>query len=188
IEKLDEVIEGKATIEGFELDTFKLFIEFIYRGYFAYHEDLLNDDSHIHQGFKAWVLGNHLGAIEFKDFAMRTLYNSYFPHNGPPLSVIHPDTVNYCCNIVSANSKLYEFLKAVMIVYWDEDDVIVCNLTNKPQWEKIWTNIPDLRNNILWFTNQACKDRKAYVEKVKFYLEYVTSIEPPISNITNFSI
>ncbi|KAF1974701.1 hypothetical protein BU23DRAFT_635457 [Bimuria novae-zelandiae CBS 107.79] len=133
----DTFVEGqtnRVSIKDFEPKTFEMFVEFIYFGRYTYKDDL-TDHYRVRDSAKAWVLGDYLDAVEFKNFAMRNLYNMYLPpgEETRPKTGIGHQMVDYCCSRASENSSLYGLIKDVLVVNWHTEELfIIKTQTDRP--------------------------------------------------------
>ncbi|KAH7077720.1 hypothetical protein BKA63DRAFT_270785 [Paraphoma chrysanthemicola] len=175
--------DNKVTLEDFEPEVFKLFIEFMYYGRYTYRDDLA-DKLKVRDSAKAWVLGDYLDAVEFKNFAMRNLYDIYFPANGEPKTGIGPAAIEHCCSATLQNSPLQELYLDCLVVYWHDIRVILYDPSYRSQWDEIWDRHRELRNEILYYTNQAPEGR---LEKKKTLDHYFAALsitdEPDVSSL-----
>jgi hypothetical protein len=116
-ERFREGEQNKVTFESFEPEIFELFVEFVYFGHYS-NTDKLEDPARIRDSARAWVLGDYLDAVAFKNFAMKSLHKIYFPADTKiPKSIVGPKLIDYCCAMATVNSKLYQFFIAVLVVY-----------------------------------------------------------------------
>lgn len=172
--------EDSVSISDFEPATFKLFIEYMCYGTYIYRDNL-QDHFKIGDSAKAWVLGDYLDAIEFKNFAMRNLYKIYLPENmSAPLSGIGPKAIEYCCSNTSTISPLTRFFKDVLTKYWYSTDVIKYGLDSRSDWDAIWNSCPEFRNSLLFHTNQKSKGRSSTCKPIEDYLEKLIIPDEPI--------
>lgn len=170
----------QVTLESFEPEIFKLFVQFIYFGRYSYRDDL-SDHTRIRDSAKAWVLGDYLDAVYLKNFAMHNLHEIYFPSNDQmPKSTVGPEAIDNCCAMTPTNSKLYNFFNDVLVVYWHSLDVINYTNANRGFWEEIWDEHPELRNDLLYYTNQSEVGRKQKRCDVEDYLEELKITEEPV--------
>jgi hypothetical protein len=147
----------------------------MYLGHYNRRDDLENS-TRIRDSAKAWVLGDYLDAVEFKNFAMKDLHSIYFPpKNKQPLSTIGPELVDYCCAMTPVRSKLYALTTDVLIVYWHDNKIVQYSSDNREEWDKIWDEHRDLRSDVLFLTNQKTAVRKSRDRGVEHYLEAVPS-------------
>ncbi|KAF1920856.1 hypothetical protein BDU57DRAFT_418573, partial [Ampelomyces quisqualis] len=139
----------KVTIPDFEPDTFQLFVEFLYYGRYSYHDNLRNS-SKVRDSAKAWVLADYLDAVEFKNFAIRSLYSIYFPsdHSGPKCGV-GPNAIEHCCSKASEESGLVALYLSVLVVYWGDTGFISYVGDLSDEWDAIWERHPGFRNDLL---------------------------------------
>jgi hypothetical protein len=171
--------QSKVILESFEPETFQLFVEFVYFGRYSYR-DILSDKQRIRDSVKAWVLGDYLDAVEFKNFALKNLYDIYFPVSGPPKSTIGPEVLDYCCAMTPVKSKLYTFFRNVLIVYWHDTDVIIYDADNRETWDNIWAENPEMRSDLLYFTSQTQATRETYRYPVGDYFEEPVITDDPV--------
>ncbi|KAJ4305195.1 hypothetical protein N0V90_000726 [Kalmusia sp. IMI 367209] len=177
--RLDAFIEGrtnKASFPDFEPDTFEPFIEFIYYGRYSYKDDLIGA-LRIRDSAKAWVSGDYLDAVEFKNLAIRNLYDIYMPSGGGrPKSGIGPDMVDYCCSKTAPRSRLSMFVLSVLLQNWHHKDIIHYQKKNG-KWNDVWEQHSEFRNDLLYFTNQDLKIRGEYMRNLDFFLERLAIVD-----------
>tara|TARA_R110002003_G_scaffold121_5_gene10700 strand:+ start:37872 stop:38525 length:654 start_codon:yes stop_codon:yes gene_type:complete len=161
--------DNKVTLEDFEPEIFKLFIEFMYYGRYSYRDDL-TDSFKVRDSAKAWVLGDYLDAVEFKNFAIRNLYDIYFPSDGSPKTSVGPAAIQHCCSTTLATSRLYNLYCDFLVVYWHDSTIIQYSAENQHEWEDIWDKHREFRNNVLYFTNQKPKVRSKKQKELDHYL------------------
>jgi hypothetical protein len=168
--------ENKVTIQDFEPDTFQLFVEFIYYSRYSYHDNL-NNNSKVRDSAKAWVLGDYLDAVEFKNFAIRTLYYIYFPSDcSKPKCGVGPKAIEHCCTKATEESGLVALYLSVLVVYWGEPGFISYVGDSSDEWDAIWERHHGFRNNLLRGLSQEKEDRKAWQQGLAYYVdEIVTS-------------
>jgi hypothetical protein len=178
LENFKEGQENKAELEDFEPDTFKLFVEYMYFGRYTYRDNL-RDKVRVRDAAKAWVLGDYLGAVEFTNFAMKNLYDIYFPPNDQqPKSGIGPELVEYCCEKSSIDSTLYCLIKDALIYYWSNIEVVVNDTVNRKHWDSLWRLHPGLASDLLFYTNQDDECRRSNVYKpLAAYIPQLTIAE-----------
>jgi hypothetical protein len=169
-DRFKEGEQNKVTFESFEPEIFELFVEFMYFGRYSYCDDL-QDATRIRDSAKAWVMGDYLDAVGFKNFALKNLHGIYFPpDNQAPRSTVGPELIDYCCAMSPVNSSLYNLISDVLIVFWDDCNVVIYNDTNNKQWDEIWDEHRKFRNSILYYTNQTKSGRAMRRLPVKDYL------------------
>jgi hypothetical protein len=161
--------DNKVTLEDFEPEIFKLFIEFMYYGRYSYRDDL-TDSLKVRDSAKAWVLGDYLDAVEFKNFAMRNLYDIYFPSQGSPKTGVGAAAIQHCCSTTLTNSRLCKLYGDILVVYWHDPTIIQYSAANQSEWENIWDKHQEFRNNVLYFTNQQPEDRSKKQKELDNYL------------------
>lgn len=116
MERFKEGQQNKATLESFQPEIFERFMESMYYGHYSCPDDT---GDKISEYAEAWVLGDYLDAMEFKNFAMRKLHLLYFrPNKIAPGGQVGPSTIDYCCAMTPANSKLVKLCTDVLIAYW----------------------------------------------------------------------
>jgi hypothetical protein len=116
MEKFQEGQEGSVELQDQEPKIFGYFVEFLYFG----HYTLLHgscDVNGIRDDAKAWVLGDYLDAIDFKDCAIRNLYATYFPNGYDYKVQIYATTIDYCCSNSMPDSLLRTFYRTVAMRY-----------------------------------------------------------------------
>jgi hypothetical protein len=169
MERFKEGQQNKVTLESFRSEIFQLFVEFIYYGQYSCAPDTANK---ISEYAEAWVMGDYLDATDFKNFAMRKLYSLYCrPKPGAPIGEVDPLTIDYCCAMTPASSKLVKFYTDVLIAYWHEIDVIIYRKTHRAAWSEIWNEHTTLRDDVLYFTSQSADGRLEKLGPVECYLE-----------------
>jgi hypothetical protein len=174
-DRFKEGEEHKVTLESFDPEIFELFVEFMYFGRYSYRDNL-QDGTRIRDSAKAWVLGDYLDAVELKNFAMRNLYSIYFPpDNQMPKSKVGPELVDYCCTNSPVVSHLYALLKDILITYWHDINIIRYSRETCEKWNTIWDEHRDLRNDVLYYTNQDPESRSLARMSVESYLEKAPS-------------
>ncbi len=177
-----EVSEGKVTLTDFEPETFKLFVEFLYFGRYSYRDDL-EDYNRIRDSAKAWVMGDYLHAVEFKNFAIKNLHEIYFPAIGPPRAVMGPKMIEYCYANSYHYSPLCQLCMAFLIRNWHREDRIVYQQTNREEWGKIWVKYPEFNEALLFGTNRHEDSRMAYPCALSELLEELEiTYEPQIAH------
>jgi hypothetical protein len=115
---------------------------------------------------------------------MRNLYDIYFPANGEPKTGIGPAAIEHCCSATLQNSPLQELYLDCLVVYWHDIRVILYDPSYRSQWDEIWDRHRELRNEILYYTNQAPEGR---LEKKKTLDHYFAALsitdEPDVSSL-----
>jgi hypothetical protein len=174
-DRFKEGEENKVTLESFDPEIFELFVEFIYFGRYSYRDDL-QDVTRIRDSAKAWVLGDYLDAVEFKNFAMKNLHSIYFPpDNQMPKSTVGPELVEYCCSNSPVTSHLHALFKDILITYWHDIVIIHYRQETREKWNTIWDEHRDFRNDVLYYTNQEPEHRSEARKSVESYLEKAPS-------------
>jgi hypothetical protein len=166
--------ENKVTLESFDPEIFELFVEFVYFGRYSYRD--LQDGTRIRDSAKAWVLGDYLNAVEFKNFAMKNLHSFYFPPNDQvSKSKVEPELVDYCCTNSPVTSYLYALFRDILITYWHDNSITNYRRETREKWNTIWDEHRDFRNDVLYYTNQDPEHRGQARKSVESYLEKVPS-------------
>jgi hypothetical protein len=174
-ERFREGEQNKITLESFQPEIFELIVEFVYFGRYS-NIDKLEDTARIRDSARAWVLGDCLDAVAFKNFAMKSLHNIYFPaHTKIPKLTVGPKLIDYCCAMTTGNSKLYQFFIAVLVGYWHDNDIICYSHKEREQWDAIWDEHRDVRSDVLFYTNQKPSIRKESYRGLDHYLERIPS-------------
>jgi hypothetical protein len=176
----DIFIEGqtnKVDIPDFEPETFEMFVEFVYFGRYTYKDDL-TDFLRVRDSAKAWVLGDYLDAVEFKNFAIRNLYDIYMPFGLSvcPKTGMGPKMVEYCCSRTPSNSHLSELVKAFLVQNW-HDLSLIKYIKHTDSWNAIWDRHTEFRNGVLYFTQQPIEGRQKHRRELHFYLEQLTVVD-----------
>ena len=145
-----------------------------------YHGVLL-DHTQVHDSAKAWVLGDYLDAVYFKNFAIKSLHEIYSTSsNWSPNSVIGPQVIDYCCAMAPTSSNLYQFILDILIAHWDEELVVIYNTENHQQWDDIWIEHPQLARNLLFSLNQPRDARREKLRDPAEYLEHFVVADEPL--------
>jgi hypothetical protein len=123
--------ENKIYLTEAESDIFELFVQFMYFGEYVSTDDL-KDHTRIRDTAKAWVMGDFLDAIEFKNYSMKELYNIYnFGQRGDSISGIGPQLIDFVCSRSLENSSLRKFFLDVCVAYWHRTEGIQYNEETK---------------------------------------------------------
>lgn len=163
--------EGAVVLAEFEPDIFNLFVEFMYFGRYSYRDDL-NDPMRIRDSAKTWILGDYLDAVEFKNFAMRKLYDIYLPAGGgKPKAAITAFTVKYILERVLTGSPLETLYKHVLVKYYHDTLVVKNEMKDVHSWNEVWDRFAVFRNDLLYFLNQGESARETMVGRVEEYME-----------------
>lgn len=184
----DIFVEGqdnKVEIRDFEPDTFDMFVEFMYYGRYMHKDDLENYFC-VRPSAKAWVLGDYLDAVEFKDFAMHYLHEIYMPtadddeiDDNSPLTGIGPGMIGYCCSKTAPQSRLYRLVKAFLVQNWHDNQFIQYDYTNREEWDSVWAQHPELVSDLLFHTQQEKFGRVEHEPELEHYLEALDINDEP---------
>lgn len=160
----------RTELKCFEPRIFDMFIRFIYYGQCSYNDDR-EEPCSVLDSAKAWVLGDDLEALEFKNFHMRNLYGVYMPFGSTkPKAKIGPELVAYCYTKTTKDSKLSLFILSVLVQNWGDNFVVSCNNSNKEEWISIWEE-HGLGNDLLLTMNGIYRDREHHNRYLSMYLE-----------------
>jgi hypothetical protein len=167
---------NKVEIRDFEPETFEMFVEFMYFDRYTYKDDL-TDYLRVRDSAKAWVLGDYIDAVGFKNFAIRNLYNIYMPSgiDANPKTGIGPEMVDYCCSRTLPNSHLSELVKVFLIHNWHSVALIRYDYPTD-SWNAIWDRHAEFRNDLLYLTQQSIDGRQRDRD-VNNYLEQLTVVD-----------
>jgi hypothetical protein len=125
--------EGAVVLHDVEPDIFRVFVEFIYYGRYSYQDDL-NDHNRIRDSAKAWVFGDYLDAVDFKNFAIRNLYDIYFPPgHADPKAGIGANAIEYCCKNTTAHSPLHSLYLKFAITWFHRRDLVHYTAENRQE-------------------------------------------------------
>lgn len=160
---------GKVTISDFEPDIFKLFIQHMLYGRYITHSYNSPEGVSLLDNIKAWVLGDYLTAVDFQNFAARSLYAVIMPaKNGHFGFCISSAMVKYCYSKCPPDSPLGRLLTDSLIRCWSTV-MIDCQVNNRVEWEEIWDEHPDFRNELL-FNTATSTNRLQYMASIEKYL------------------
>ncbi len=142
------------TLEQFEPSTFNHFVEFMYYASVSHFPML--EQFQVPESAAAWVLGDYLDAIEFKNCAMDHLFHAYMvttiPWRTKPLL---PSAIEYCCVNSTPGSRLRKLYLSIAVKYWTEKSRVVYNASYtdhssySEHWSEIWTKYPEFRDELL---------------------------------------
>lgn len=171
----DAFIEGhsnKIVVPEFDPDVFEMFIEFIYFGRYTYKDDLA-DLLRVRDSEKAWVLGDYLDVVEFKNFAICRLHTIYMAPGWLERRTIAigPEMVSYCCSKTASRSRLYLLIKAFLVQNWHRKDLVYNDISNRHLWDLIWEQQPELVADLLHFTRDEKHVRIKHERELENYLE-----------------
>ncbi|KAI8937048.1 hypothetical protein NX059_006267 [Plenodomus lindquistii] len=91
--------------------------------------------------------------------------------DGEPRQNLDVDMVNYCYKISSPDSKLVRLIRDLVVQYWHLDSFVTYSYSNRAKWEALWEDHPNLRHEILLWTNTPEEDRGAYITNLEVYLD-----------------
>ncbi|KAF9739889.1 hypothetical protein PMIN01_02524 [Paraphaeosphaeria minitans] len=163
-------IEGQANkivVPEFDPDVFKMF-------------DDLSDHFRVRDSAKAWVLGDYLDAVEFKNFAIRHLYDLYIPPPGPgnrPKTGIDPEMVSYCCSKTASGSRLYRLVTAFLVQNWHRNNIVHYHRDNRQSWDQIWVGHRGIVSDMLFYTQEEMSTRFSYERNIVSFLEKSTDTD-----------
>lgn len=160
---------GKVTIYDFEPDIFKLFIQHMLYGRYITHSDNSPEGVSLLDNIKAWVLGDYLTAVDFQNFAARSLYAVLMPAKNAHFGFcISSAMVKYCYSKGPPDSPLVRLLTDSLIRFWNTV-MVDCQVNNRVEWEEIWNEHPDFRNELLFNTANS-NTRTRDISSVEKYL------------------
>lgn len=176
--------EGTVVLHDFDPDVFGLFVEFVYYGSCSYHDDL-KDHSKIRDSARAWVLGDYLDATEFKNFAMRTLHDTYFPsgHADPKVG-ISANAVDYCCKHTTVDSPLHNLYLKFAIRWWHRRSLIDYSNENRSEWNALWDKHASFRNSLLFWLNSREEQRLKFMDSMEEFMEKLVVTDEPSIPVT----
>jgi hypothetical protein len=163
--------DGAVVLQDFDPDIFRLFVEFIYYGRYSYLDDL-EDQNRIRDSARAWVLGDYLDAVEFKNFAMRNLHDIYFPPgDAKPKVGIGANAIDYCCKHATARSTLNNLYLKFTIKWYHDQDLIGYTAKNRWEWDALWDEHRAFRNRLLYYLNQRECERARFMDSLEQFME-----------------
>lgn len=163
--------ENKIHLTEAESEIFELFVQFMYFGEYLSTDDL-KDCTRIRDTARAWVMGDFLDAIEFKNYSMKELYSIYNPGlGGDPIPGIGHQLIDFVCSRSLRDSPLWEFFHNVCVAYWHRIEVIQYDLDTKKEWDAVWGRHESFRNELLYYTNQMEESRFAMIKDKEHYLK-----------------
>jgi hypothetical protein len=171
--------EGAVVLQDFDPDVFGFFVEFIYYGRYSYEDDL-DDRNRIRDSTKAWVIGDYLDATEFKNFAIRNLYEIYFPPGSTkPRVGVGANAIDYVCKHSTVGSPLYTLHLDFAITWFHLPGFFDYSWENRPKWNELWDEHPAFRNELLYYLNQMEHKRAGYKKSLVEYMEKLTVTDEP---------
>jgi hypothetical protein len=170
VEKFREANEGIVNLEDQDAKYFNYFVEFLYYGHYTLSDDPVGSDG-IRDDAKAWVLGDYLDAPEFKNCAMRSLYDTYFPTSGSCGVSINARTIDYCCSNSGLNSPLRKLYESAAIGYWHDQRVVALSRSNKDKWDRVWQKHPEFSATLIFYLNSSVETREGCVDDLQTLLE-----------------
>jgi hypothetical protein len=163
--------ENKVTLTNFNPKIFNLFVNFMF--YNLYRQELSTsktDEVYIHA--KAWILGNHIDATEFKNYAIKKIWEIYNPFADPyPLATLTPGIIDLVCNNTVEGSPLWNLVLSVAIAYWHDREVIPCENGDHEVWGRLWDVQKEFRDALSQGTNQDYTERSSVIGVLGKYLE-----------------
>jgi hypothetical protein len=103
---------------------------------------------------------------------MRTLYDIYFPSEASPSKTgVGPAAIAHCCSTTATDSPLCSLYRDVLIVYWHDNDVVKIDQSIQREWNRVWNEHADFRNQLLLFTSQTSEARSTFQQGLDYYLE-----------------
>jgi hypothetical protein len=152
-----------------------MFVEFAYYGQYKNQDDLKVHNK-VRDSARAWILGDYLDAVQFKNYAMRQLYNIYFPGDGDggsghPAAGIGPKTVEHCYGETPVGSHLRNLYLNFAERHWHTSYPLMnYDVSTIDEWNLVWDHYPEFRNDLL-YTNQPEADRWEGAEHLCSYFE-----------------
>ncbi|KAF2655867.1 hypothetical protein K491DRAFT_692506 [Lophiostoma macrostomum CBS 122681] len=163
--------EDKVSINGFTPKVFALFVSYMLYGLY-HHQRSAGRPARVMLDAQAWALADYLDAPEFKNYAMRELYETFCPWGGLyPLSTLKPQLIMFVCDNTPQHSPLWKFILNVAVMHWHDQKVVEYGPQNQDLWNTIWAEHEDFRNALLFTTNQDHTARSSIIGVLGDYLE-----------------
>ncbi|OCL01414.1 hypothetical protein AOQ84DRAFT_403051 [Glonium stellatum] len=144
-----ERLENRVTLPEDIPEIFGLFVQWMY----SEDCDIIkhcNYEDGVYNGVRAWVLGDKLRVRGFKNFALRQLHKLLIPLDGnEPLCHIEPIEIRYAYNNTLPESELQRFFLLATAAYWDCGHDKIKYLIKSEDWEDLWEEHRDFRNDLL---------------------------------------
>ena len=158
-------------IDGFHPKIFDLFISFMLYGVYR-HKWFMRRSARVALDAQAWTLADYLDAPEFKNYAMREVYETYCPWDRiRPMASLNAELIIFVCENTPEQSPLWKFILNVAVMYWHDRSVVEYSPQNQEQWNQIWKEHDEIRNALLFATNQDFTARSSIVGVLGNYLE-----------------
>ncbi|KAF2819061.1 hypothetical protein CC86DRAFT_472458 [Ophiobolus disseminans] len=113
----------------------------------------------------AWVLGDKLQSVEFKDCIMHRLYTEYTSQG--PIKTIYPWQIQYVCRSTEPDSKLRLFFLDILAAYFPDKSRVGGTWE---QWDAVFQKYADARAFMLWSYMTMTADR-LYIKPYARYME-----------------
>lgn len=147
---------------------FDLFVEWIYYG--SYTVDLTTTTSNypgVSLDAQAWILGDTIKAVHFKNYVMERLYNEYSRGFAPkPITIAD---VKYVCTYSAKNSKMLQLFLDLLALHFRDTTRVKGTIV---QWDDVMQQHPRIRLCLLLGLRSGRDDAKSIHPKETYMEKY----------------
>lgn len=97
--------------------TFDLFVHWMYYGSYTPSVHTISEDHKVSQDIQAWMLGDHLQSVAFKNYTMRRVYGK---HTGFGTSLLTLTDAAYVFDLSPIGSKICTFFTDFLTLYFSD--------------------------------------------------------------------
>ncbi|CAN9100840.1 unnamed protein product [Alternaria alternata] len=151
----EEGIENKITLHDCRPEVFEAFVHWLY---FATLSHLKPEWDYIYGSFRLWILGDRLLVADFKNAAMRDLYDVHVVRE----QSVEPHEIEFIWKHTARGSALRRLVLDIVSLNWEKH----CGMYAQSVWLGLFRQFPDFGDSLL--LRLGTKDTELKIEK---YLE-----------------